>query len=181
MEHAEFEKRLTATREHLEKEYGGIRSGQASPAILDGVRVESYGALMPINQVASIGIEDARTLRVSPWDVSLVSALERAIADEDLGVSVSSDSSGLRVSFPELSSERRDQMVKLAKTKLEEARVAVRAARDERMKMLEKQEKASEITEDDLFKQKELAQKKVEESNKMLEELFAAKETEIRK
>ena len=96
-------------------------------------------------------------------------------------MSVSSDSAGLRVSFPELSSERREQLIKLAKTKLEDARVAVRAARDERMKHLEKQEKAGDITKDDLFQQKELAQKKVEEMNNTLESLFNAKEVEIRK
>jgi ribosome recycling factor len=181
MEQADFEKRLTATREHLEREYSGIRTGQAAPAILDGIKVESYGSMMPINQVASVGIEDARTLRISPWDASQIAAIERAVADADLGVSVGADSSGLRISFPELSSERREQLIKLAKTKLEEARVAVRAARDERMKALEKQEKNGDITEDDLFKQKELAQKKVEECNKLLETLFDAKEVEIRK
>lgn len=181
MEQADFETRLKGTLEHLEKEYSGIRSGQAAPAILDGVKVESYGTLMPINQVASIGIEDARTLRISPWDASQIAAIERAITDADLGVSISSDSAGLRISFPELSSERRDQLVKIAKTKLEEARVAVRAARDERMKYLEKQEKEGGISEDDLFKQKELAQKSVEQMNTTLEQLFGTKEVEIRK
>lgn len=174
-----FSKRLTGITEWLTKEYTGIRTGQAAPALLDSVKVESYGAHMPINQVASIGIEDARTLRVSPWDTSMVPAIERAIKDADLGVSTVSDSSGLRVIFPELTSERRAQLLKLAKAKLEEARVSVRAARDEVMKSLDAQQKAGEISEDDRFAKKEAAQKLVDATNTKLEATYDAKESEI--
>ena len=174
-----FSKRLTGITEWLTKEYTGIRTGQAAPALLDSVKVESYGAHMPINQVASIGIEDARTLRVSPWDTSMVPAIERAIKDADLGVSTVSDSSGLRVIFPELTSERRAQLLKLAKAKLEEARVSVRAARDEVMKSLDVKQKAGEISEDDRFTKKESAQKLVDATNTKLEATCTAKESEI--
>lgn len=161
--------------------YAGIRTGQATPALLDTIKVENYGSMMPINQVGSVGVEDARTLRVSAWDAGTIPALEKAIADADLGVSVATDSSGLRVIFPELTSERRDQLLKLAKSKLEDARVSVRAARDEMMKDIDQQQKDGEISEDDKFTQKETAQKQVDDMNKKLEEAYAQKEIEISK
>lgn len=175
----EIGKRLDSIKDWLQKEYAGIRTGQAAPALLDAIKVESYGAMMPVNQVGSISIEDARTLRVSPWDAGMVSALERAIKDADLGVSVATDSSGLRVIFPELTSERRAQLLKLAKAKLEEARVSVRGARDEAMKALDAKQKAGELSEDARFSRKESIQKQVDAANTRLEELYAVKEKEI--
>lgn len=163
----------------LAGEYAGIRTGQAAPALLDNIKVENYGALMPINQVGSVGIEDARTLRVSPWDAGSIKAIEKAISEADLGVSVATDSSGLRVIFPELTSERRDQLVKLAKSKLEDARVSVRSARDEIMKELDGQQKDGSISEDEKFSQKENIQKEIDTLNKQLEDLYSQKEAEI--
>ncbi len=177
----DFESRLKAIVEWLGNEYSGIRTGQATPALLDSVKVESYGALMPINQVASVGVEDARTLRVSPWDAGLVKAIETSVRDADLGVSVVTDSSGLRIIFPELTGDRRVQLLKLAKNKLEEARVSVRSARDEMMKSIDKLEKDGEISEDDKFTQKEDTQKKVETANRTLDALYERKESEINK
>lgn len=165
--------------EWLANEFTGIRTGQATPALLDSVKVESYGTRVPINQVGSVGVEDARTLRISTWDRDQIGAIESAINDAQLGVSVSSDSAGLRVVFPELTSERRVQLLKLAKHKLEEARVSVKSARDDRMKELEKDEKAGEISEDEKFTQKESIQKQVDATNKSLEELYDKKEQEI--
>ena len=165
----------------LIKEYAGIRTGQASPAILDSVKVETYGTYMPIQQVGSVNIEDARTLRIVPWDNSQVVAIEKAVRDADLGVSVVTDSSGLRVIFPELTSERRVQLLKLAKSKLEDARISVRSVRDDEMKEIERQFKANEIGEDDKFSLKESIQKAVEETNNSLETLFVNKERELQK
>lgn len=175
----EFNERLDETIDWLTKEFAGIRTGQASPALLDNIKVESYGTLVPLNQVGSVGIEDARTLRISPWDASQIAAIETAILDADLGVSVATDSAGLRAIFPELTSERRAQLTKLAKQKLEDARVSVRAARDEVMKELDRQEKAGEISEDEKFSQREQVQSKVDATNKKLDEQFHAKETEM--
>lgn len=177
----DFESRLKGIADWLSGEYSTIRTGQATPALLDGVKVENYGSLMAVNQVASVGVEDARTLRVSPWDAGIIKAIETAIRDADLGVSVSTDSSGLRVIFPELTSERRVQLLKLAKSKLEDARVSVRSARDEMMKLIDKQEKDGEISEDEKFTKKEDTQKRVEESNRMLDALYERKEAEISK
>lgn len=175
----EFKKRLAESVEWLQKEYSGIRTGQAAPALLDSVRVESYGSMMPLNQVGSVGIENARTLRISPWDASQIAAIERAVADADLGVSVATDSSGLRVIFPELTSERRAQLLKLAKGKLEDARVSVRKARDEAMKSLEAREKSGEISKDERFSEKDSIQKAVDAVNEQLESVYSAKEKEI--
>ena len=172
-------KRLQDINEWLQKEYAGIRTGQANPGLLDGVKIESYGARVSLQQVGSVGIEDARTLRVSLWDSTQVAPVEKAIRDADLGVSVVADSSGLRIIFPELTSERRTQLMKLAKNKLEESRVSVRSVRDDSMKELERQFKASEIGEDEKFSQKDKTQKLVEETNNKLEGLFNKKEKEL--
>lgn len=177
----EINQKLQEAKDWLQKEYSTIRTGQASPALLDGVRVESYGSMLPLNQVANVGVEDARTLRVSPWDVSQVAAIEQAIRDTDLGVSLATDSSGVRVIFPELTVERREQLLKLAKSKLEDSRIVVRSARDEAMKQIDKSEKAGDISEDEKFAEKETAQSEIDATNKELEKLFLQKEQELKK
>ncbi len=177
----EIAEKLKEVTEWLSKEYAGIRTGQASPLLLDSIKVESYGTFVPVNQVGSVNIEDARTLRVSVWDKSAVSALERAIRDADLGVSTVTDSDGVRVIFPELTSERRVQLMKLAKSKLEDARISVRAVRDEAMKAIDKLQKDGEISEDERFSQKEKVQGQVDSTNRALEALFDKKEVELQK
>lgn len=177
----EINKRLEEVVEWLQKEYAGIRTGQANPSLLDSVKVESYGSYLPIQQIGSIGTEDARTLRVSVWDASQVPALERALREADLGISVVADSSGLRVIFPELTSERRAQLMKLAKSKLEDARISVRGVRDDEMKELDRSFKAKEMGEDDMFSTKDKIQKHVEETNNKLESMFIHKERELQK
>ncbi len=172
-------KRFAEIIDWLDKEFSGIRTGQATPALLDSIRVESYGAFMPLNQVGSVGIEDARTLRIAPWDASLVKAIERAITDADLGLSLVTDSSGVRVIFPELTGERRQQLVKLAKSKLEDARVSVKGVRDDLMKTIDAAEKAGDMSQDDKFTAKEAVQKVVDATNRALEARFTEKETEI--
>ncbi len=165
----------------LEKEYSAIRTGQSSPALLDGIKVDVYNSYMPISQVSSVNIEDPRTLRVTPWDMTQIVVIEKAINDAGLGVSVVTDSNGLRVIFPELTSERREQLRKLAKSKLEDARVSVRSVRDEMMKNTEKKQKESEISKDDMHRQKEKIQIAVNETNKELEERYKKKEIELTK
>ncbi len=177
----DIKQKLNEVKEWLQKEYTAIRTGKASPSLLDSIRVESYGSLMPVNQVANISSEDARTIRVSPWDNSMISAIERAIQDADMGVSVATDSSGVRVIFPELSVERRAQLQKLAKSKLEEARIRVRGVRDEAMKNIDKSQKDGLISEDQRFNQKDTVQKSVDETNRQLEQLCDQKEAELQK
>jgi ribosome recycling factor len=172
-------KRLDEINEWLQREFAGIRTGQANPGLLDSVRVESYGTMVNLQQVGSLSVEDARTLRLSLWDTNQVRAVEKALQEADLGVSVATDSSGVRVIFPELTSERRAQLLKLAKSKLEDARVSVKAARDESMKELERRFKADEISEDEKFTFKDKIQKSVDDCNQKLEGLYSRKEKEL--
>lgn len=177
----DLQNRLDDAKKWLQNEYSGIRTGQANPSLLDSVRVDSYGAMVPLNQVGNVSTEDARTLRVSLWDASQVASVERAITDADLGVSVATDSSGLRVIFPELTSERREQLLRLAKSKLEDARVTVRAIRDDEMKDIDKKEKDGDISEDERFQARERVQENVEATNKVLDQLYQQKESELNK
>ncbi len=174
-----FDSKTVGAREWLSREYSGLRTGRAAPAILDGVMVSAYGSMTPIKQVGNVGVEDARTLRVSAYDAGLIKDIERAITAANLGVGTSSDGANIRVTFPELTSERREQLVKLAKAKLEEARTTVRIARDEAWKEIQEREKEGTLTEDDKFALKEELQKKVDAANKELETAFEKKEEEM--
>ena len=174
-----FDTRAEAIMEWVAKEFSGIRTGRATPALLDSIHVESYGARVPLNQVGSISVEDARTLRISPWESGAIKAIEKAITDADFGVSVASDERGVRVSFPELTSDRRTQLLKLAKARLEEARVSLRKARDEAIKEIDHKETATELTKDEKFRAKEELQKRVDTVNGQLDERWTKKETEI--
>lgn len=178
---SEIKNKLQESKDWLQKEYTGIRTGQASPSLLDSIKVDNYGSMTPLNQVGSIGIEDVRTLKITPWDVSIAPAVEQAIRDADLGVSVVTDSAGLRVIFPELTVERRVQLLKLAKTKLEDARITARSARDEEMKIIEKSEKDGDISEDGKFSAKQAVQEAVDKFNLELDALYAQKEVELAK
>ncbi|MDO8565115.1 MAG: ribosome recycling factor, partial [bacterium] len=163
--------------EWLRKEYAGVRSGQASPAILDGVKVEVYGSPMVINQLATITINDSRSLRITPWDKSVINLIDTAVRQCNLGVSIATDSEGLRISFPQLTAENRQALLKIAKQKLEEARIKVR---NERQKILDEIDRKG-AGEDEQQRLKNELQKSVEEGNKKLEELYHKKETELLK
>ena len=171
--------KLAGAKDWLQREYQGLRTGRAAPAILDSISVQAYGSMMPLKQVATIGIEDARSLRVQAFDPSIIKDIERAISQADLGVGIGSDASGVRVTFPELTSERREQLIKLAKSKLEDARTTVRLGRDETWKDIQDQEKEGTLTEDDKFRLKEEMQKKVDAANEELQKLFDKKEAEM--
>lgn len=175
----DFDTRGVEVIHWLEKEFSSIRTGQATPMLLDLVMVESYGAKVPLQQVGTVSVEDAKTLRISIWDQSVVKEVERAITEADLGVSVAIDDSGLRVIFPDLTSERRDQLLKVAKVKSEEARVSLRGARDESVKFIEGQQKSGDMTEDEKFTAKDEIQKGIDTFNKTVEEMYGRKETEI--
>lgn len=174
-----FEQKAAGAREWLLREYQGLRTGRASPAILDGILVSAYGSTMPLKQVGNIGVEDARTLRIQPYDASLVKDIERAIAAADLGVGTSSDGSSVRVTFPDLTGERRQEFIKIAKQKLEEARTTLRLARDEVWKEIQEKERKSELTEDDKYSLKDELQKKIDKANEDLEGAFEKKEKEM--
>lgn len=176
---SKFNERVKEIHAWLAKELGGLRSGRAAPAALDGVLVESYGSQMPIKHLASIALEDARTLRVSPFDASASKNIEKAITAANLGLSVSADEIGVRVHFPELTSERRAALVKVAKEKLEAARVSVRKIRDEALRDIEQKEKEGGMGEDEKFRLKKELDKLSEAENQKLAEAFERKEREI--
>lgn len=159
----------------LKSEYVGLRAGRATPSILDVVQVEAYGSKVAINTLATISVEGPKTLRISPWDKTVVKSIDSAIRESNLGLSVAVDSDGLRVSFPELTADRRTALVKVAKEKLEEARIRVRT---ERQKVLNDIDK-SEMGEDDKVRSKNDLQKLVDETNAKLEDLASKKEKEI--
>lgn len=175
----ELKTRVNETRSWLSNEFSTIRTGRASVSFLDGVKVDSYGSTVPINQIASLSAEDARTIRIAPWDTSQISAIEKAISDSGLGVSVSKDEGGLRVHFPQLTEETRADILKIAKAKYEEARVAIRTSRDEVWGDIQDQERDGDISEDEKFTLKEEMQKIVDTGNKELETLYEKKEKEI--
>lgn len=174
-----FDKRLSEIVERAGKELSGVRTGRAAPAILDSVQVEVYGSRMAINQVASVSVEDARTIRIAPFDMSQAKEIEKAITVANLGLSVGSDEKGVRVFFPELTSERRAELVKLAKEKVEECRGAVRFARDDTWGDIQKQEKDKKMSEDDKFRAKDEMQKRVDAANGKLDNALVRKEKEI--
>lgn len=174
-----FEARIKDITERLAGELGGIRTGRAAMSILDGITIESYGTRMPINQVANMSVEDARTLRIAPWDMSVAKEIEKAITVANLGLSVGADEKGVRVFFPELTSERRVALVKIAKEKVQESRTALRVARDEVWSDIQKKERDGDIPEDDKFRFKDEMQKRVDAANTVFDDALARKEKEI--
>ncbi len=177
---SKFQQKIKETQEWLTREMGNIRTGRASTAFLDGVRVDSYGSEMPISSLASLSTEDAKTIRIAPWDHSQTQAIEKAINVANLGVSVSVDEKGLRVIFPELTGERREQLVKVAKQKLEDAKIALRQERNEVSNDLNEKKKSGEMGEDDTLRAKAEMEKITQEGSKKLEELFTKKEQDIK-
>ncbi|MFZ2621244.1 MAG: ribosome recycling factor [Minisyncoccia bacterium] len=174
-----FKQSLKEVEEWLKREFSNIRTGRANPAILDSVKAEAYGSLMSITQIANLGIEDVRSLRIAPWDSSVTKAIEKAITTSGLGLSVTVDDKGLRVIFPELTSERRVSFIKMAKQRLEDARVTLRNEREKVIKDIDSQEKEKKISEDEKFRLKTDLQKILEDTNRVLDEIFVKKEKEI--
>lgn len=171
--------KLGEIQEWFKGECAAIRTGRASVALLDDVRADVYGSKMPLNQVASVTVEDARTIRIAPWDHTNTGSIEKAIRDANLGVSVVGDDKGVRVIFPEMTGESRERYVKLLGKKLEEARISVRSAREEVWNDIQKKEKESELSEDEKFRAKEEMEKSIKEANEVLEATTKRKEEEI--
>lgn len=175
----ELDNKLKDSKERLGVELKSIQTGRATPLVLDNVQVEAYGSRMQISHLASINIEDAKTLRVAPFDKSVLKDLEKSINDANLGLSVVSDSDGLRVIFPVLTTERRTQYVKLAKEKFEDVRIRIRGVREEAKKDIESKGKAGEFGDDDKKRLLDTLQNKIDSINGECEELFNKKEEEI--
>jgi ribosome recycling factor len=175
----EIEDKMDKTVGALRAELLGIRTGRASPALLEKLRVECYGSLMPLNQMATIAAPEARLLTIKPWDSSLLGAVEKAILKSDLGLTPNSDGKIIRLAIPPLTDERRRDLAKMVSRRLEEARVAIRNLRRDGLKELGDLEKGKEISEDDFYAAKEDLQKLTDDYIKKLDEVGEQKQAEI--
>ena len=163
----------------LKSEFGGLRTGRAASALLEPVNVDAYGSSMPMNQVATINVTDSRMLTVQVWDQGLVSSVEKAIRDSDLGLNPSADGNSVRVPIPQLSEERRVELTKIAHKYCEQARVSVRNIRRDGMDQLKRQEKDGEISQDEQRAWGDDLQNLTNEFIKEIEEALISKESEI--
>ena len=179
-EYQEFEKKMKKTCEALESQFATIRAGRANAAVLDQITVDYYGSPTPINQVASIATPDARSLLIQPWDASILKGIEKAILTSDLGIHPQNDGRMIRLVFPPLTEERRNELVKQTKKYGEEAKVAVRNIRRDAIEKFKKQQKASEITEDNYKNVEKDIQKLTDDFTKEIEKIMAAKEKELK-
>ncbi len=164
---------------HLQEQFSGIRTGRATPAIVEKIRVEYYGSDVPLQQLAGFSVPEARVLVISPFDKSAIKAIEKALQQADLGMSPANDGVVIRLLFPPLTQERRKDLVKSVKAKAEDGRVAVRNIRRHARTELEKAEKANEINKDDLERAEKELDKVTQENVAEIERLVAHKETEL--
>ena len=145
----EIESKMQKTLSALETEFGTIRAGRANPAVLDKIRVDYYGTPTPINQMAAVSVPEPRILMIAPWDVSQIKAIEKAILTSELGINPQNDGKSIRLVIPPLTEERRRDLVKQTKKYGEESKVAIRNIRRDAIEKFKKQQKTSEMTEDD--------------------------------
>ena len=175
----EFERRMGKAVDHLEEEFGAVRAGRANAKVLDRISVEYYGSETPLNGVATISSPDARTLVISPWDTKLLKDIAKAIQTSDLGINPQNDGRVIRLTFPQLTEERRKDLAKQVKKYAEEAKVAMRNIRRDGMDYVKKLKKASEITEDDQKKAEKDLQDLLDKNIKKVDAALAAKEKEL--
>lgn len=175
----ELEDKLEKTVNVLKEEYSAIRAGRANPHILDKLQVEAYGGMSPLNQLGNVSALDARCLVISPWDKSLLKAIEKAILQSNLGLNPSNDGNVIRLVFPELTGERRKELVKQAKKMGEEAKVAVRNSRRDAMDTIKKMKTAKELSEDEAADCEADVEKTVAKAIEEVEKTVAAKEKEL--
>jgi ribosome recycling factor len=176
---AEIDRRMTGAVTTLKNELGGLRTGRASAALLDPVRVDAYGSPMPVSQVATISTPESRLITVQVWDKSLAKAVDKAIRDAGLGLNPQSDGQLLRIPLPELNEERRKELVKLAHKYAESARVSVRNVRRDGMEALKKAEKDHKISQDEQHKLGDELQKLTDAHIRDIDGVTHAKEQEV--
>lgn len=172
-----YDDKMKKTLEHLAADYQGIRAGRANPHVLDRLRVDYYGTPTPIQQVGNVTIPEARMIQIAPWEKSLIKEIEKAILASDIGITPSNDGSVIRLVFPELTEERRKDLVKEVKKKAEECKVAVRNIRRDGNEAFKKI--AKEISEDEVKQLEEELQKITDKYIKEVDKLTEAKSTEI--
>ena len=170
---------MDAAVDAMRREFSSVRTGKATPALLDTVRVDAYGSKMPLNQVATVNTPEARLMVVQPWDKGLMGEIERAIQSSGLGLNPANDGNVIRIPIPPLSQERRQDMVRLLHKMAEEGKISVRHARQEANKEIKQREHDHEISEDEARRQQDQVQKITDEYVARIDELMKAKEAEI--
>jgi len=175
----ETRERMGKTISALKNELKRIRTGRASLSLLDGIRVDYYGTLTPLNQMASLSIPESRLITIQPWDVSVIKEIEKAILKSDLGLTPSSDGKLIRIAIPPLTEERRKELVKVVNKVCEEHKVALRNIRRDSNDLLKGLKKDGDISEDDAFKAQDQVQKITDEHIKQVEDIYSDKEKEI--
>jgi ribosome recycling factor len=175
----DFETRMQAAVDLLAREFAGVRTGRASTALLDNLRVEAYGNMTPLNQMASLSVPDPRTLVIQPWDASQIGNIERAIHKSDLGITPSSDGKVLRLIMPTLTEERRKQLAKTVGKHAEDARVAIRNVRREANEKLKTMAKDKHVSQDEERRGHDAIQKTTDKFIAKVDELAKKKEQEI--
>ena len=178
-DYIEFESKMKKTAEVLKTQLASVRAGRANAAVLDQITVDYYGVPTPIQQVASVSVPDPRSLLIQPWDASVLKGIEKAILASELGINPQNDGRAIRLVFPQLTEERRKELAKQVKKYGEEAKVAVRNIRREAMDKFKKQQKASEITEDDYKTIEKDIQKLTDDYIKEVEGIADKKEKEL--
>ncbi len=175
----DLEERMKKSVEVTQNEFAGMRAGRATPALLDKIQVNYYGTPTPINQLANVSVPEARLLVIQPWDKSVLPEIEKAIMKSDLGINPNNDGSVIRLAIPQLTEERRAELVKVVKKKAEEGKVAIRNLRRDGNDELKAAQKDGDISEDDLKRGQESVQKLTDKYIKEIDTLTAAKEKEI--
>ncbi len=175
----ECKDKMNKAIEATKNRFASIRAGRANVAMLDGIKVEQYGSMMPLNQIGTVSAPEARLLVIDPWDKSIIPAIEKSIIGSNLGLTPSNDGKVIRLIIPELTADRRKEYVKFAKTEAENGKVAVRNIRKDMNNALRKMEKDGEITEDELKRFEDEVQKLTDNTIKSIEQLLATKEKEI--
>ena len=175
----EFSKKMDRTLDYLGEEFDAVRAGRANPRVLDRITVEYYGSETALNGVATISSPDARTLAIQPWDGKLLKDIQKAIQTSDLGINPQNDGRVIRLVFPQLTEERRKDLIKQVKKYAEEAKVALRNIRRDGMDYVKKLKKNSEITEDDQKKAEKDLQDLLDQYIKKVDSALAAKEKEL--
>jgi ribosome recycling factor len=173
------ESKMQGAIESLKKDLGVIRTGRASLAIFDGITVDYYGTQTLLNQVATLNVPDSRTIMIQPWEQKMLPEIEKAIMKSDLGLTPANDGKVIRINIPQLTEERRKELVKLVKKRAEEAKVAVRNVRREGNEALKALEKNKKMSEDELKKSLDRVQKSTDTFVEKVEEVLEKKETEI--
>lgn len=175
----DIKRRMDGAIASLKSDLAGLRTGRASPNLLDPITVDAYGSPMPINQVANISVPEPRLVTVSVWDKQMVGKVERAIRESNLGLNPVTDGTTLRIPLPELNEQRRKELVKVAHQYGEQAKVAVRHVRRDGMDLLKKLEKDGDISQDDSRQMSDRVQKMTDESVAEIDKTLSAKESEI--